>query len=87
MYKHKTMPGLLVIQINLNEIYWKTNNLKMIVQSKVQCFKGINDWKMSVGLKQSSINLLIYDGKTSYSLSKQDSSNLLINLGFLRLFI
>ena len=35
---------------------------------------------MSVGLRKSSINLLIYDGRTLYSLSKQDSSDLLINL-------
>ena len=31
-------------------------------------------------IKKPSINHLIYDGKKSYSLSKQDSSNILINL-------
>ena len=31
-------------------------------------------------IKKSSINILIYDGRTLYSLSKQDPSNLLINL-------
>ena len=35
---------------------------------------------MSVGLSKSLINVLIYDRRTLYSLSKQDSSNLLINL-------
>ena len=45
------MPGVLVIPINLNGIHYETNNLKMIVQKKVHCFKDINDWKMSVGLK------------------------------------
>ena len=81
------MPGVLVIPINLNDIHYEKHYLKMIVQNKVQCFKDIHEWKMSVGLSESLINLLIYDGRTLYSLSKQDSSNLLINLGFLRLFI
>ena len=77
------MPGVLVIPINLNDIHYKINNLKMIVQKKLQCFKDINEWKMSVGLTKSQINLLIYDERKIYPLSKQDSSNLLINLDFL----
>ena len=74
------MPGVLVIPINLNDIHYKINNLKMIVQNKIQCFKDINQWKLSVGLTKSQINVLIYDKRKIFSLSKQDSSNLLINL-------
>ena len=52
----------------------------MIVEKTLQSFKDIHEWKMSVGLSKSLINVLIYDGRILYSLSKQDSSNLLINL-------
>ena len=74
------MPGVLVIPINLNDIHYVINNLKMIVQNKIQFLKDINQWKLSVGLTKSPINVLIYDKRKIYSLSKQDSSNLLINL-------
>ena len=43
------MPGVLVIPINLNDIHYEINNLKMIVQNKIQCFKDINEWKLNVG--------------------------------------
>ena len=52
----------------------------MIVEKTLQSFKDIHEWKMSVGLSKSFMNVLIYDGRILYSLSKQDSSNLLINL-------
>ena len=55
----------------------------MIVEKTLQSFKDIHEWKMSVGLSKSLINVLIYDRRTLYSLSKQDSSNLLINLNCL----
>ena len=74
------MPGVLIIPINLNEIQYEINNLKMIVHNKIQCFKDINEWKSTVGFRKSQINVLIYDKRIIYSLSKQDSSNLLINL-------
>ena len=60
------MRGVLVIPINLNEIHYETNYLKMIVQKKVLCFKYIHEWKISVVLSKSLINLLIYDGRTLY---------------------
>ena len=59
----------------------------MIVENKVQCFKDIHEWQMSIGLSKSLINLLIYDRRTLYSLSKQDSSNLLINLDCLDFYM
>ena len=74
------MPGVLVIPINLNDIHYEINNLKMIVQNKIQCFKDMSEWKLNVGLKKNQINVLTYDSRKIYSLSKQDSSNLLINL-------
>ena len=33
------MPGVLVIPINLNDIHYETNYLKMIVENKVQFLK------------------------------------------------
>ena len=52
----------------------------MIVENRLQSFRGIHEWKWTVRLSKSYINVLIYDERKLFSLSKQDSSNLLINL-------
>ena len=80
LYKQRTMPGMLFIPMNLNKIQLKNNCLKMIVENNLQSFKDIYERKGTVGSPKSLINFLIYNERNLCSLSKQDSSNLLINL-------
>ena len=51
-----------------------------MLKKQLKSFKDIHKWKKTVGLSISYIDVLIYDERKSFSLSKQDSSNLLINL-------
>ena len=74
------MPGVLLIHIGLNEIQFETNGLEMIVENKTQSFKNLHEWMKAVGLSKTLINVLIYDEREVFSISKQDSLNLWNNL-------
>ena len=76
------MPGVLLILIDLNEIQFETNGLEMIVENKTQSFKNLHEWMKAVGLSKTLINVLIYDEREVFSISKQDSLNLLNNLDY-----
>ena len=77
------MPGVLFIPMNLNKIQFKNNCLKMIVENNLQSFKDMYERKRTVGSPKSLIKFLIYNERKLCSLSKQDSSKLLINLDWL----
>ena len=77
------MPGVLLIPINLNEVQFEKNILKIIVENKLQQFKDMHELMRTVELSKYLSNVLIYDERKLFSLSKQDSSNLLINLNCL----
>ena len=59
---------------------FETNSLNMVIENKLQSFWNIHEWIKTVGLFKTLINILIYDERKVFSLWKQDSFNLLINL-------
>ena len=70
LYKQRTIPGVLLIPTNLNEIQFEINGLNMIVEKKIQSFHNIYEWMKTVGLSKPLINVLIYDERKVFSLLK-----------------
>ena len=60
------MPGVLLIPIDLNVIQFEANNLKMIIENKVQLFNNFNEPMKAVGLAKILINFLIYDEREAF---------------------
>ena len=73
------MPGVLPIPIDLYVIQFETNSLKMIDENKVKLFNNFNESMKAVRLAKILIIFLIYDEREEFSISTQDSLNLLRN--------